>query len=379
MMARNVIPLDPSRSPADAKLSATVLICTFNRARRLAETLDSLARSESRTLRWDVVVIDNNATDDTRQVAAARAATYPVPLRYLFEARQGKSYALNTGLRATDAEVIAFTDDDVRVSPGWLEAACRPILDNPSIAYTGGPVRPIWEQPRPSWIDLDRADLWGTLAILDYGSESFIFEDRKLVPLGANVAIRRARLDQIGGFDAALGRRGDLLLGQEQAELFCRSRAVGARGLYVPAMVVEHHVPASRLTYDYFRRWWYGKGVSRCRLEQMHPVTEFGVDLTRVRRLAGVPQFMWRTAGRDLAAWACALGCRDSRRRVKHAMMLYYFLGYLSACRSRSQDCASAESTRTLKTTDRLTGGFGLPGPAPVLAERLTGQPPESA
>ena len=134
------------------------------------------------------------------------------------------------------------------------------MLDDPSIDYTGGPVRPIWEAPCPDWIDRDRADLWGTLAILDYGTEAFVFEDRRRVPLGANMAVRRSLIDRIGGFDPELGRRGRSLLGQEQAEFFCRSRAVDARGMYEPAMEVHHHVPAIRLTRDYFYRWWYLEG-----------------------------------------------------------------------------------------------------------------------
>src|SRR5581483_1150647 len=109
-------------------------------------------------LRWDVIVVDNNSSDHTRDVVESRVAGFPVPLRYLFEPRQGKSNALNTGLAATDAAIIVFTDDDVRVGPGWLEASCRPMLDDPAIDYTGGPVRPIWERPRPSWLDATRSD-----------------------------------------------------------------------------------------------------------------------------------------------------------------------------------------------------------------------------
>src|SRR5437762_565509 len=181
--------------------------------------------SDARGLRWDVLVVDNNSTDCTRDVVNVRVDGYPVPLRYLFEARQGKSNALNTGLDATSAAIIVFTDDDVRVTEGWLEAACRPMLDDPSIDYTGGPVAPIWENQCPDWLDRDRSDLWGTLAILDYGPEPFVFEERKRVPLGANMAVRRSLIDRIGGFDPALVRTGASLLGPAQAAVLCRARA----------------------------------------------------------------------------------------------------------------------------------------------------------
>jgi glycosyltransferase involved in cell wall biosynthesis len=305
-----------------------VLICTYNRATLLAETLDSLARSRS-SISWNVIVVDNNSTDQTCSVVASRVASYPVKLIYLFEPRQGKSNALNTGLAATNAEIVIFTDDDVRVSEGWVEASCRALFADPAIDYTGGPVLPIWEQPRPCWLDDKRSDLWGTLAILDYGPQPFVFEDRQRVPLGANMAVRRSLIDRIGGFDPKLGRTGQSLLGQEQAEFFCRSRAIGARGLYVPAMSLHHHVPARRLTRQYFRQWWYWKGVSRSRLEERHTVTELGVDLTTVPRIAGVPRFMFGSAARDVLGWLRALVTFDRIERMRREMMLCYFAGYM--------------------------------------------------
>jgi glycosyltransferase involved in cell wall biosynthesis len=321
---------DGARAPfPPPSFDATVLICTFNRAGRLCETLDTLAATKADGLRWNVIVVDNNSSDTTREVVTSRIPRYPVELRYLFEPRQGKSNALNTGLAGTDATIVVFTDDDVRVSEGWLAAACRPMLDDPRIDYTGGPVRPIWERPCPRWLDRARSDLWGTLAILDHGPEPFVFEDRRRVPLGANMAVRRSLIDRIGGFDPGLGRRGSSLLGQEQAEFFCRSRAAGARGLYVPAMLLHHHVPATRLTRSYFRRWWYWKGVSRSRLEQLHPVTELGVDLSRVVRLGGIPRFMVGTAARDAAGWVAALISWDAVGRMRRETMLCYFAGYV--------------------------------------------------
>ncbi len=162
--------------PSAELLDATVLICTYNRADLLGDTLDSLARSRVNDLQWDVVVVDNNSTDATRDVVVSRIDGFPVQLRYIFEPRQGKSIALNTGLAATDAALILFTDDDVRVSEGWVESCCRPMIDDPSIDYTGGPVMPMWERPCPPWLDERRSDLWGTLAILDYGPDRFVFE-----------------------------------------------------------------------------------------------------------------------------------------------------------------------------------------------------------
>ena len=309
----------------------TVLICTWNRTALLEETLASLAHMDVPTgIRWELVVVDNNSTDSTPTVVNRAARAFPVPIRYVFEKQQGKSYAMNAGLRATKRPIVAFVDDDVRVAPAWLTSLSTVFRDRPDISYVGGPVDPIWEKPRPSWFDRTVRILWGTLAILDYGVEPFVFEERRRVPLGANFAIRRTLAKAIGGFSPLLGRNGDrVLLGQELPEFFARARRVGARGMYVPAMRVGHHVPARRLSPAYFRRWWYGKGVSRARMEAMHPITELGLDLRHVPTVAGIPRFLVGTAARDGARWLKAVVRGDVGERFAAETQLWYFGGQL--------------------------------------------------
>ena len=313
---------------------ATVLIATYNRATLLGETLDSLRRLRVRPGRqWEVLVVDNNSTDDTRAVVERHAAGFPVPLRYLFEARQGRSSALNAGIAASDGEVVAMTDDDVIVDEGWLDAACDVLLEKDgAIAYAGGPVAPIWEVDPPAWLDLTRGDLWGTIAIQDHGDRPFVYEEARRVPLGANMAARRSFFAAIGDFRADLGRSsGRLVLGQEVPELLMRARAAGLRGMYLPAMRVRHHIPAKRLTRAYFRRWWFGKGVSRAGLEGVQPLTELGVDLRRTPHVLGVPRYMYGSACRDVIGWLrSALGGRPADA-FRHQMMLAFFAGYFWA------------------------------------------------
>ena len=314
-----------------SRLSASVVICTYNRSGWLDTTLRSLSRSVTdRT--WDIVVVDNNSTDDTKSVVDRHTAVSAVPVTYLFEPRQGKSNALNTGMARAAGHVFVFTDDDVEVDPGWLDAACDALEQEHGIDYVGGPVEPMWEAPPPRWFDARRSDLWGTLAILDYGPASFVFEDRQRVPLGVNMAVRRGLVDRVGGFHPELGRRGKSLLGQEQAEFFSRARAGGVRGRYVPAMKVRHHVPASRVTLTYFLRWWFWKGISRARVDFIHGRTELGIDLRDVPHFMRVPRYVWGQVPRSIASGVLAL-LRGHRQDVmRHAMHLVYSIGYIRAC-----------------------------------------------
>ncbi len=310
-------------------LGATVLICTFNRSRMLQATLESLANLEDVPGGWEVLVVDNNSRDDTEQVVARLAHSYPVGLRFLRELRQGKSHALNLGLSAVTSRVVAFTDDDVVVSPGWLAAAVTPLVSQPGLDYTGGPVRPIWGATPPAWLPKTNSNLWGTIAVLDYGNEPFVFEERRRIPIGANMAVRRSVFDRAGGFNPALGRNGTSLLGQEQAEFFYRTRAQGLRGMYVPEMELHHHVPRERLTRPYFRRWWFWKGISRARLHRIHPETELGLDLRRVPRISGVPRFaLGEVLGHARGLFGSGLR-NDRLRLTEEEMMLMYSIGYV--------------------------------------------------
>jgi glycosyltransferase involved in cell wall biosynthesis len=316
------------------RVDATILIATYNRAALLDETLGSIARMRvSPALRWDAVVIDNNSTDGTRAVVARHSAAFSVPLRYLFEEQQGRSSALNAGIAKAQGTVIVFTDDDVRVVDGWLDAAAAPLLgSDPLLAYTGGPVQPIWGATPPAWLDLERGDLWGTIAIQNHGSEAFIYEERRKVPLGANMAMRRHVFERVGGFQPDLGRTdGRLVLGQEVPELLGRVRSAGLRGIYVPEMQVHHHVPAARLTPKYFRRWWFGKGVSRAAMERIQPLTDLGLDLRTTPHVLRLPRFMYGSALRDTVAMVRdrVLGRRQASFR--HQMMTVYFAGYFWA------------------------------------------------
>ncbi|HEX6463816.1 MAG TPA: glycosyltransferase [Vicinamibacterales bacterium] len=321
------------------RIDASVLVATFNRATLLDATLQSIARLRADGLAWDVFVIDNNSRDATKAVVERHARDFPAPLRYLLETRQGRSSALNAGIGAASGDVIVMTDDDVQVDEGWLEASCDALLPRKggdrSIRYAGGPVEPMWEVPPPRWLDLSRGDLWGTIAIQDHGSSGFVYEDARKVPLGANIAAHRSLFEEVGGFRADLGRStGATILGQEVPEWLMRVRAAGYRGLYTPAMRVRHHVPTARLTRRYFRRWWYGKGVSRAALERLQPMTELGIDLRRTPHILDVPRYMFGSAARDATGWLRARLGGDVTTAFRHEMMLTYFAGYLRARRA---------------------------------------------
>ena len=119
----------------------SVVIATYNRAEELEKTLDSMSKLQVADP-WEVFIVDNNSPDNTKEIVLKAAENFPVPLHYLFEHEQGRSAALNTGIRAAQGEIIVTTDDDVRVEADWLTNAER-ALNTLDCDYLGGKALPI--------------------------------------------------------------------------------------------------------------------------------------------------------------------------------------------------------------------------------------------
>jgi glucosyl-dolichyl phosphate glucuronosyltransferase len=308
----------------------SVIIATYNRAEELVKTLDSLTKLEPAGP-WEVIIVDNNSADNTREMVLQQVGTFPVPLRYIFEKEQGRSAALNAGIRAAQGEIIAITDDDVRVDPKWLRNA-EEALALLSCDYLGGKALPIWDGDLPDWLPNRGGKHWGVIALLDYGPEPIEFGEK--VPLGVNMVFRRECFERAGLWDNRVGRKASTLLGQEVREWTQRGRAAGLRGFYSPGLIVHHVVPRDRLTKKYFRKWFYWHGISRAmlynnnRLDMESPEST-ALDFAKVPHIAGVPRYLFRTCIKKFfSSWA-ALARGDAIARFEDELWLWFFAGIL--------------------------------------------------
>ena len=309
-------------------MTFSVVIATYNRAVDLRATLDSLAGLRPRG-DWEVIVVDNNSTDATRQAVESAAARFPAPLRYVFEREQGRSPALNAGIRLARGAIIVTTDDDVRVEPEWLDRAAEG-LERLHCDYVGGRVLPIWGGKPPLWLPNRGGKQWAVIALLDYGPHPLEFGAR--VPLGVNMAFRREAFDRAGLLDPNTGRRAGTLLGQEVREWCMRARAAGLRGFYVPELAVRHIIPASRLRKAYFRRWFYWRGISRAMLYEtagldMEAPEQTTLDFRTVPHVLGVPRYLYRKALASVVGWLRALLRGDAVNAFEHELWVWFFAG----------------------------------------------------
>jgi glycosyltransferase involved in cell wall biosynthesis len=251
-------------------MTISILVSTFNRATLLRETLDRL-RKQRFEHGDELIVVNNASTDDTANVIEAASAAFPVPLRHLHEPVAGKSWALNRAIATANGDVLALTDDDVLVADDWLETL-RQIFEDPAIGLVGGRVDPRWEKPAPVWLRVDDGEYYNgmsaPLALLHYGQAQDL-GDRSAV--GANMGVRRAIAQQVGGFATHLGRKAGTLLCGEDHDLCARVSAAGFRCEYRPELRVLHWVPADRLTLRYFIRWFFWSGITEVVLERTVP------------------------------------------------------------------------------------------------------------
>jgi glucosyl-dolichyl phosphate glucuronosyltransferase len=300
----------------------SVIIATRDRAPLLASTLEALVTQQWPGRPFEILVVDNASVDHTEAVVKTTAQRTTVPVIYLREERAGKSHALNTALAHARGDLLVFTDDDVLPAPEWLVSYVR-AFEETGADYAAGRILPLWETPPPRWMS---PALHGVLAITDGGTERLPLGrgvNVQIMPIGANMAVRRHVVDRIGGWNPSLGKLQGTLRTGEDHEFALRMTAAGLAGVYEPTAVVQHRVPADRLEKTYFQRWFYDNGIIVAGLEEHYPTTD--------HYLLHTPRYLWREA--LVHAWSTlrAFFARDAKRMTAGTMRLLWFVGYVKA------------------------------------------------
>jgi GT2 family glycosyltransferase len=245
---------------------------------------------------YEIIVIDNNSKDHTKNVVGSYVSQGF--LTYLFEPKQGKSYALNRGINNAQGVIISCVDDDCTFDEDYLLNVYQAFKEcDLQIGIVGGKVYPKWiGGDCPLWLDqvfsqsarLEDGRLnWtkisfeGVLGILDFGSEPFVLDYTQkdhpdLQFFGANMAFRKEVLEQYGGFNI------DKITG-EDSEICERLFNAGIKGFYAPTIGVYHKIPIKKGTPSFFYKWWFGRGINMD-LEQEY-VCHFGIPLGLIKKM----------------------------------------------------------------------------------------------
>lgn len=294
--------------------AVSVVVSTYNRSDRLPVALEALLAQDA-AVPYEVIVVDNNSTDGTRDVVMSIAAQAGKRIRYAFEPRQGLSYGRNTGIALASADIIAFSDDDVRVAPDWIQELARTFDAHPDVDYVGGRVLPHWIAPPPAWLATAH---WSPLALQDYGPEPLVSgRERAVCLVGASLAFRRRVFAEVGLFTPSLGRIKDGIGSTEDHDMQLRVWGAGMRGLYAPSVVAIAEVTPDRMAKAYHRRWHRGHGrhCAMMRLRELVPA-DLGPmkEPTELVLLFGSPAYVYGDLVRHGYRWIEAVWRRaDSR------------------------------------------------------------------
>ena len=257
-------------------IEISVIICTCNRSNDLKDILDCLLNQKFEA-NWDyeVIIADNNSRDNTREVVESYMSKFKGNLRYLFEHRQGKPFALNFAIKEAKGRILAFTDDDCLLEESYLMSIYKIFreYDN-DVGILGGKIFPRWINcSPPAWLNeifaqppeskdgkpnFNKITLQGVLGILDYGNKPFIIDCNQKNHnfhefYGANLAIKKNVLNEYGYFNLKKTRSQD-------SEICLRLFKAGVKGIYAPNVIVYHKIRNSNITPRYYYKWCFNDG-----------------------------------------------------------------------------------------------------------------------
>lgn len=206
----------------------SVIVCTWNRASQLAPCLRKFTELQSPQKDWELLVVDNNSSDNTQEVVRKFAAHAPFQVKYVFESRQGLSHARNRGIAEACHSIVAFTDDDCLVDRLWANTILHEFSDDESLAVLGGRV----ERGGPDGLPIGTRTFSDRIQVLS-------FEQLFSRMIGCNMAFSKRVFDTVGSFDPLLGK-GTSLGSAEDLDLLYRALKKGLKIVYSPDVVVIH-------------------------------------------------------------------------------------------------------------------------------------------
>ncbi len=208
----------------------SVIVCTHNRAHRLEQTLNSLQEMAVPVdLPWELIVVDNNSSDNTKEVVNNFIDKSDLNAKYVIERYQGLSHARNMGIQESSGNIIAFTDDDCIVDRHWITSISKEFQSSESIAGIGGRVELYNKMDRPISIRVYREKM--TLSSIDR-----LFN----LIIGCNMAFVRPVFDEVGMFDTDFGS-GTRFASAEDSDFLYRAYKKGLKIIYSPDVLVYHN------------------------------------------------------------------------------------------------------------------------------------------
>ncbi|HEV7719093.1 MAG TPA: glycosyltransferase [Arsenicitalea sp.] len=300
---------------------ASVVFSSYNGAKRLRRTLDSLVAQDIARDQWELIAVDNNSSDDTFAILQGYAEKLPIIA--LQHAVPGKSGALNKALEVARGDLVVFTDDDIEADPKWLSAMLACAQAQPDYGIFGGRIVPDWESDPQAQAFLDWIPMGSTFAVVD-DAESGPCDPTKI--WGPNTAIRSKHLDARTRYREDIGPLpGGLFAMGEDSEIVLRLSRRGVKAYRCGDAMVKHFVPASSMT----EKWVQNRAE---RLGYGMPAV-FPEEVPPGPRIMGVPIKTWLESANWGLRSALLYPLPPSKLRFWAIWKLIYMRGYRAGVR----------------------------------------------
>lgn len=236
------------------------ITCTYNRATYLPKTLKALCEQTLKGEDYEIVIIDNNSTDNTAEICTQFISQYSFKqIRYFKELNQGLSHALNRGIKEAQGEYIIYVDDDETIGNKHLEYLREYLELFPDAELCASPVAPIYEENPPKWMSIFTQRLIG--GYFNLGKNVKILSKTNYPGTGHTI-IKRELYARYGTYNTDLGRKGSSLIGAEDKDMAFRLMEGNIKGYYLPNIPIYHHIPAYKLTDEFFSKLTLSIGKS---------------------------------------------------------------------------------------------------------------------
>lgn len=233
----------------------SVIITTFNRANIISVCLDSLVNQNYPKDDYEIIIVNNNSSDNTEEVVENYIERYPdVNIKYYFIPRPGQVYARQIGILAAKNEILSFTDDDGILCPDWLSEIENVFQKNDKAAGVAGKIEIKWDETPPEWI----YEYEKQLGKLDYGDE--IKYETGMYMNAGNLSIKKDILIEVGGFNPEMV--GEWLLGDGESGLWLRLKKKNYLIGWAPKALMQHYqIARKNATIADIRRRFMNNGI----------------------------------------------------------------------------------------------------------------------
>lgn len=257
----------------------SVVICTYNRATLLEIALRTVCQQHFDQTQFEVLVVDNNSKDTTKEVFNTYNNQFP-NVRYVLETKQGLSHARNRGWQEAKGHYVVYVDDDCKMPTEWLTGAYK-LIQEFSPDVFGGPYFGFYLTTKPSWIKPSY------VSHEPYPSAQFIKTSDALH--GGNLFIRRELLAATNGFDASLGMNGKKVAYGEETELLKRIEKTIPKSTfyYDPKVYVYHLVRPEKMTIKWLIKQRFRSGQASYQIynKEIHKRSKFSLAIAILKKI----------------------------------------------------------------------------------------------